>query len=63
MRLKFKSLKEYKLILLTETEYKDVEVKEQTRKQEIELSKTIEKRNAAKTSRLIFCIRVSTYYI
>ena len=46
MRLKFKSLKEYKLILLTETEYKEIEDKEKTIKQEIELSRTIEKKNA-----------------
>ena len=43
LKLKFRSLKEYKLILLTETEYKDVEDKENTIKQEIELSRTIEK--------------------
>ena len=48
MRIKFKSLKEYKLILLTETEFKQVEDEEQTREQEIEQIKTETRRKQSK---------------
>ncbi|XP_066913442.1 transient receptor potential cation channel subfamily M member-like 2 isoform X2 [Clytia hemisphaerica] len=50
MRLNFKSLKEYKLILLTETEFKQVEDEEQTREQEIEQIKTETRRKQSKNS-------------